>query len=261
MARRIAELLARDGMILCRAILSAERLMKWKSAIDTRYEELEVARRNSDTATIPRLVGTRERFVPTASSFTIGAVDSGTGVSELLNSVATGVAGVWIRNLLGSRLLCNLDQSWVRRQYAPSRYPPLHAPHGWHQDGALKFDFVSHSRDQLPRNAMLNMVTCWISLDSCGLDAPGLELVTERPGGLLAPSELRVESVQARFASENFWRPSVGPGDALLFRGDILHRTHVLPEMTRDRTSIELRFFSAASIPERLQSDRFIPFA
>jgi hypothetical protein len=46
----------------------------------------------------------------------------------------------------------------------------------------------------------------------------------------------------------------------LIFRGDILHRTHVVPEMTKDRTSIELRFFSAVSIPERLQTDRFIPF-
>jgi ectoine hydroxylase-related dioxygenase (phytanoyl-CoA dioxygenase family) len=147
----------------------------------------------------------------------------------------------------------------VRRQYAPSSYPPLHAPHGWHQDGALKFDFLSHPIGELPPNAMLNMVTCWISIDRCGAEAPGLELVTDGLGKLITPSELRAESVQARFTCDKFWRPILESGDALLFRGDILHRTHVAPEMTKDRTSIELRFFSAAGIAERLQLDRFIP--
>jgi hypothetical protein len=257
MARKVSAPVIRDGIILCRAILARQQLIKWKSAIDSRYRDLKIAGRNGDTA---RILGTRERFVPTASSFTIGAMSADRNVSELLNSVSSGASGLWIKNILGSQLLCNLDQSWVRRQYAPSRYPPLHAPHGWHQDGALNFDFASHPDDKLPRHGMLNMITCWISLDSCGLDAPGLELITERPGGLLSPSELPSRSIDARFSPEKFWQPTLNPGDALLFRGDMLHHTHVKKEMTKDRTSIEFRFFSAAGIPERLQSDRFIPF-
>jgi hypothetical protein len=260
MAEQISDPLVCDGIILCRAILTPEHVMKWKSSIDARYHDLEIARRNGDTANVTRITAVRERFVPTASSFTIAALNSEFNVSELLNLIATGFAGIWIKNILGSQLLCNLEQSWVRRQYAPSRYPPLHAPHGWHQDGALKFDFQSHPIGEFPPNAVLNMVTCWISLDSCGLDAPGLELITERLGGLLSPCELQTESLQSRFTPCRFWQPSLGPGDALLFRGDILHRTHVMAEMTKDRTSIELRFFSAVSIPERLQADRFIPF-
>ena len=260
MAAQIPDPLVRDGIILCRAILPREHLIKWKSVIDARYQKLEIWRRNGDATHVTRAVGAPERFVPTASSFTIGALSSQGDVGELLDSVTTGSAGMWIRNILGWRLLCNLDQSWVRRQYAPSRYPPLHAPHGWHQDGALKFDFQSHSSRGLPPNAVLNMVTCWISLDPCGLDAPGLELITERLGSLVSPRELQMEFLQTRFTPKRFWRPSLELGDALLFRGDILHRTHVVPEMTKDRTSIELRFFSAVSIPERLQTDRFIPF-
>lgn len=260
MAGRISDPLVRDGIILCRAILAREHVIKWKFAIDARYHDLEIARRNGDTANVTQITGVREHFVPTASSFIIGALNSESNVSELLNLIATGSAGIWIKNILGSQLLCNLEQSWVRRQYAPSHYPPLHAPHGWHQDGALKFDFQSQPDGEFPPNAVLNMVTCWISLDSCGLDAPGLELITERLGGLLSPCELQTESLQSRFTPRRFWQPSLGPGDALLFRGDILHRTHVMPEMTKDRTSIELRFFSAVSIPERLQTDRFIPF-
>ena len=260
MARQIPDYLLHDGIILCRTVLAAENLRKWKSASDAHYRDLEMEPRNGDSANITSIAGTRERFVPTASSFTIGALRSESNVTELLNSISTGVAGMWIRNILGWCPLCNLDQSWVRRQYAPSRYPPLHAPHGWHQDGALKFDFQSHPDSEFPRNAVLNMVTCWIPLNSCGLDAPGLELITERLGALLSPRQLQTEFLQTRFTPKRFWQPSLGPGDALLFRGDILHRTHVMPEMTNDRTSIELRFFSAVSIPERLQADRFIPF-
>src|SRR5437764_13009699 len=89
--------------------------------------------------------------------------------------------------------------------------------------------------------ALLPMTTCWIALGACGLEAPGLEIVTRRLEGLLAPAELVDERVQARFAPEEFWRPVMEAGDAVLFRGDILHRTHVTPAMTKDRTSIELR--------------------
>jgi hypothetical protein len=233
---------------------------KWKSATDAHYRALEIARRNGDTKSLTHNTGTRERYVPTASSFIIGALGSESNLTELLRSISTGTAGMWIRNILGWRLLCNLDQSWVRRQYAPSRSPPLHAPHGWHQDGALKFDFQSHVNGDFPRDAVLNMVTCWIPLDSCGLDAPGLELITERLGALVSPRQLQTEFLQTRFTPKKFWQPTLEPGDALLFRGDILHRTHVLPQMTKDRTSIELRFFSVSSVPERLQPDRFIPF-
>jgi hypothetical protein len=251
--------LGSDGIILCRSILAPDGVANWKAAIDSRYHVLEIAHRNGDVAKVKSIVETAERFVPTASSFTIGALSLESPFIELLRSISTGVAGMWIKNILSNRLLCNQDQSWVRRQYAPSRYPPLHAPHGWHQDGALKFDFQSHPNGDFPPNAVLNMVTCWISLDSCGLEAPGLQLITERPGDLLPPHELQTDRLQARFGAEHFWQPTLGPGDALLFLGDILHRTHVVPEMSKDRTSIELRFFSAVSIPERLQSDRFIP--
>jgi hypothetical protein len=76
--------------------------------------------------------------------------------------------------------------------------------------------------------------------------------------GLLSPVELIGSRVSARFKPEEFWRPVLEPGDALLFRGDVLHRTHVTPAMTQDRTSVELRFFPAGNLPARLEGDRFI---
>jgi hypothetical protein len=116
MAEQITESMACDGILTCRTGLTEERVANWKSVIDTHYEKLEIARRNGDAASISRLVTGRERFTPTASSFTIGAISSESGIRELLALIATGFAGPWIRNVLGNRLVCNRDQSWVRRQ-------------------------------------------------------------------------------------------------------------------------------------------------
>jgi hypothetical protein len=76
--------------------------------------------------------------------------------------------------------------------------------------------------------------------------------------GLVQPTELTEQRVRARFPPEEFWRPAMQAGDAVLFRGEILHRTHVTSEMTCDRTSIEARFFPGDQIPDRLKSDRFL---
>jgi hypothetical protein len=102
------------------------------------------------------------------------------------------------------------------------------------------------------------MATCWIPLTVCGLEAPGLELIQKRVEYSFPPAELLDEKMRGRFSPEVFWRPVLHPGDALLFRGDLLHRTYVTPQMDHDRTSIELRFFPGDAIPERLKQDRFI---
>jgi hypothetical protein len=78
---------------------------------------------------------------------------------------------------------------------------------------------------------------------------------------LLPPAVLTDVRVRARFAPNDFWRPALQPGDALVFRGDLVHRTHVTPAMTDDRTGIELRFFAADASPARLAGDRFFPIS
>lgn len=247
-----------EGIALMRTVLAGPLLTDWTTQIDTRYQALEAARRQGGSAAVSQSVPAGERFSATASSLTIGAVLSDMDFRALLAGVSAAPSGGWIKAEFGNRVACDLDQAWVRRQYAPGSYPPLHAPHGWHQDGALRFDYLSHPEGVFPTEALLPMVTCWIALGPCGVAAPGLELVTRRLAGLLAPAELREERVRARFAEEDFWRPAMATGDALLFRGDILHRTHVTPAMSEDRTSLELRFFPEDNIPARLKDDRFI---
>ena len=162
-----------------------------------------------------------------------------------------------IEHALGGPVVCDLDQAWVRRQYAVHRRPPGHVAHSWHQDGALLYPFDPTGARAPDADGLLRMVTCWVALTPCGQNAPGLELVRQHLDSLLPPSELTDSRVCARCPAELFWRPVMEPGDVLLFDGSTLHRTHVEPHMEADRTSIELRFFPAHSIPERLAGDRF----
>src|ERR1051326_1311456 len=159
--------------------------------IETIYEKLQAARESGEGTNLKDTVGPNERFLPTASSFTIGAAFSKEHLAEILAAIRRPTAKDWITEQLGDDVVCNLDESWIRRQYAPARYPRFHAPHGWPQDGALGFDFHAHPTGDFPTDALLQMVTCWIALVDCGTDAPGLELLRRRFENLIPPSELQ----------------------------------------------------------------------
>jgi hypothetical protein len=217
-----------SGIVLLRSLLQEPLLGAYRDRIEPAY------RRDKP-----------EGFVPTASSFPLRAIFSGPEFESLRDAILNSSATPWISNELNDRVICDPAHAWVRRQFAPAHYPALHAPHGWHQDGALGFNFAAYPDGNYPTNALLSMVTCWFALDCCGVEAPGLEIVGQRLAQLLAPAELADERVRKRFPAECFWCPCLNPGDALLFRGDILHRTHVQDSMLRDRTSIELRFFES----------------
>jgi hypothetical protein len=220
---------------------------------------LESAGPSERAALIEQIRARGEKFAPTASSVTVGAALSESNIVDLLSFVSNS-AVEWVTKRLGPEVAVDLDQSWIRRQYAPDRYPPLHAPHGWHQDGALGFNFLSGSPQTDCSRALLEMITVWIALGPCGTDAPGLELLACSLNRLLPPHQLLDSRVRSEFAPGLFWKPFLNGGDALLFSGDILHRTHVSPGMARDRSSIELRCFPASRLPPRLRGDRFLVF-
>ncbi len=191
-----------------------------------------------------------------SSSLRLGAV-AGLDLPTIAASLLAGEVGALCHAQLGDELVCAVDHCWVRRQYAPGRYPPSHAVHTWHQDGALGFDFLG-ARAQIPRSALLSMLTCWIALSPCGVEAPGLELVDRELDALLPLAALGDEAVRSRHREGELLRPTMAAGDALIFGGGVLHHTHVRPAMHLDRTSVELRFFPAKDIPARLRNDRFL---
>lgn len=164
----------------------------------------------------------------------------------VLAAVARSAAAPQLVEALGAAPWCNFSQSWLR-----SGRPA----HLWHQDGALRHDFRAHDGAPAPGDAALDMRTLWIALTPCGIDAPSLQWVDATLRGLLSPSELLDDAVAARFGPALRRHAVLQPGDALLFDGLCLHRTHLLPTMTQARASLELRFFRAASLPARVAAD------
>jgi hypothetical protein len=172
----------------------------------------------------------------------------------LLPRLARGAVAGAVAARLGAAALCNVDQCFLRRQHAPARRPPGSRPHSWHQDGALGHDFgLAPQAD----GGLLPMLTCWIALVRCGAGhAPALQWTRRVPAGLLGPPQLTDEAVQAAYGAHGIdGTPLLEPGDALLFDGALLHRTHATPSMLHDRASFELRFFPG--VPPRLAGQRF----
>lgn len=165
--------------------------------------------------------------------------------AEVLHALAHSPLRASIEQRLGPAPACDLDQSWLRHG---------RPPHGWHQDGALRFDFMAEAPSAA---ALLPMLTCWIALTPCGDDAPGLEWVTGLVTDMLAPAQLTDHAVQTRVGARDMQRPHMQPGDTLLFDGHLLHRTALDARMSASRTSLELRFFRADDLPARVAGDRF----
>lgn len=165
---------------------------------------------------------------------------------DVLQPVADGPLGLLLEHALGPSPWCDIDQSWLRHGLPP---------HSWHQDGALRHDFMAHHGRPAPADAALEMRTAWIALTACGGNAPGLEWLAVDVPTLLTPAELRDEALAA-------WQPHarrvvtpMSAGDVLLFDGLLLHRTQLLPAPHAARSSLELRFFRADATPARVAGD------
>ena len=228
--------------MIVRAAVSPLTCSTWLALVDGAYRRIEVAP-NSD-------------FVPESSSFRLRSVSAAMSVADVWSALAASVRDR-CADVLG-RIAIDADQCWVRRQYAPASAPPRHRPHSWHQDGALGFDFFQHGAAPIPVDALLHMLTCWITLVPCGVDAPGLELITDRVDRVLSPTQLAETAIDQWWPTSRRVQPELQAGDALVFGGDVLHRTHVSAAMPHTRTSIELRCFRADAIPDRIAGDEFV---
>ena len=224
-----------------RCAVDAAAARAWLAAIDTHPAWRRDAPSGAD-------------FNPYSSSLRAVAVES-LALEAIARELLAGAVGGIARARLGDAVSLDVDQCWIRRQYAPSRAPAGHAPHSWHQDGALGFDFLSSAPGE---GALLAMLTCWIALTPCGVDAPAIEFAGDDRDALLPLAALTDAAVRAGHSEGELRRPALAPGDALVFGGGVLHHTHVAPGMTGDRTSLELRFFPAGEPPARLRGDRFL---
>jgi hypothetical protein len=171
---------------------------------------------------------------------------------QVLHAVWDSSAGRTVRAWLGGEGVCLVAQCWLRQQHPPARRPLHRHPHQWHQDGALACRFPVASAPDVAAEALAPLVTVWIPLLPCGVDAPSLEWIAQPTPQLLQPAELGDAAVASRFGRASRRQARLAAGDALLFGPALLHRTHVGPAMRSRRVSVELRFAVAAQLPQRL---------
>ena len=166
------------------------------------------------------------------------------------------IVGLVVRSLLPqvyqsfyeSVPLCSYAHCAVRYQ----RSDLAHKSYAFHQDGSY------HSRTSRDHVGL----TTWIPLCDCGRDAPGLELypraldeVLPVPDGVESPHLFcDAQTVLERFGNQ-LWAPEFAAGDVLVFTHFVLHRTHLVPGMTRERQSADFRVFPAHSAPDYVKKD------
>jgi hypothetical protein len=223
--------LREQGMVLLKDVFATDSLNGLKTAADRFFR-----------ATGPeRSLPEQYRYNRFSNSVLLTALtDFGCGNrQELLAPLSAPGLGQLFSEAMGAAWTCNREQSWVRKKLAPGGATPSgYHLQGWHQDGALG---VSFPVDPGPVVPMTELLTCWIPLNRCGVDSPGLEFVRRRQPALLHFTELDDSALRRRFSPQEFWAPALEFGDGLIFLNDILHRTSVRPEMRRDRLSVESR--------------------
>src|SRR3954447_14607302 len=167
--------LRNDGVVLLQGSFSLEPLMRLRNAAALCFHAIE----SGQPLPQPR------RYNPLAHSVQITAlldfgIDSET---FLLVPLSAPALDAMFRDLIGGPWQCRLEHSWVRKKFAPRNAPVVgYRLQDWHQDGALGAQFPLQPGPVIPAG---NLATCWIPLDACGKQSPGLEFIREPQPALL----------------------------------------------------------------------------
>jgi Phytanoyl-CoA dioxygenase (PhyH) len=227
--------LREQGVVLLRGVFAKGSLARLQ----------EAARRLFEAAGRESSLPERYRFNRFShSSLLIALMDFGCGAEDLVEPLSAPGLEQLFSEAMGCAWACNMKQSWVRKKFAPLQAPASeYHPQGWHQDGALGVCFPPQSGSAIP---MTELLTCWIPLNACGIDSPGLEFVRCRQAGLLHFTQLDDLALRRRFAAEEFWAPELELGDGLVFLNSVLHRTYAREQMQGNRLSVEYRLLPGA---------------
>jgi hypothetical protein len=228
--------LREQGIALLRGIFPADSLTALKEAAIQCFAAVEAGQ------ALPE----RCQFNRYSHSILLAALtDFGCEPKDLSAPLAVACLDNLFSEAMNGAWVCSMEQSWARKKFAPMRAPAReYHLQGWHQDGALGVQFPADAATEaMAAIRMTQVLTCWIPLNACGVDSPGLELVRGRQPKLLHFSELDDASVRRSFDAEELWAPELAFGDGLIFLNSVLHRTNTHPEMMRDRLSVEYRIF------------------
>lgn len=226
--------LREQGIVLLKNVFSKDDLIPLREAATRRFEAIGP-----------------EILLPDSHSVLLSALkDFGCSAEQLMAPLSVPVLIAPFSEAIGHGWTCNREQSWIRKKFAPGQSPSnRYHLQTWHQDGALGVRFPASPGPAIP---MTELLTCWIPLNSCGVESPGLEFVRGPQPELLHFTELSDPDLRNRFGPDQFWAPELEFGDGLIFLNSVLHRTFVTPAMERNRLSVEYRIFpSNASQPFR----------
>jgi hypothetical protein len=240
--------LARQGCVLVRGLVSPERADAMARGIDRALGAFDGCEESGEDAAPPWYVPFAP---PSAGQFAwrrrgwvrasggLWTADSPRMLFELMELFEdTGIAAL-IEAYFGERPALSANKCTLRRV-------PTDTNTNWHQDGAFL------GRD-------VRSLNLWLALSSCGVDAPGLDIVPQRfdeilptgtEGALFDWSVSPTVVEDAAGGPDEIVSPAFEPGDALLFDHMFLHRTGVTPGMTRERWAIESWFFAPSSYPD-----------
>jgi hypothetical protein len=233
----------RDGCVLVRGLVSAERALGLVDGIDLAY----AARERTENGAVAT-DGWYEEFTPherCANVIFRSWIKEGGGLLGadsprltylFTEALADSGFGELVSGYLGEPALFSLGKTTMRKA-EPS------VSGQWHQDGR----FMGPVRS-------LNL---WLSLSRCGDVAPGLDIVPRRLDDYLATGtegaalDWTISDDQAQQAAgeSGVIRPIFEPGDALLFDEVFLHKTGSDPSMPKPRYAIENWFFGGSSFP------------
>lgn len=183
-----------------------------------------------------RAVGMGRAFVNDGSG--IWLADSPRALFELTETFERAGLRELITAYLGERPAISVNKGTLRRA------APTVGTDWWHQDGAFLGDDI-------------RSLNVWLSLTHCGVDAPGMDIVSKRLDSIVetgtrgADFEWSVSpEVVAEVAGDAISRPVFRPGDALLFDHLCLHKTASSEEMTKTRYATETWFFAPSAYPD-----------
>ena len=167
----------------------------------------EAAGRCFEAIRTERALPERYRFNRLSHSALLTALlDFGCGPEELAAPLSAPGLAELFSEAMGCQWVCNMEQSWVRKKFGPLQAPAReYHLQSWHQDGALGVRFPVASGPAVP---MTELLTCWIPLNPCGDDSPGLEFVRRRQPALLHFTELDDSALRRRFPPGDFWAPA-----------------------------------------------------
>ena len=228
--------LQNKGVALLRDVFAHDSLNRLRDAAERGFEAVE-----TDGS-----LAERHQFNRFSHSVPLTALaEFGCDSMELTAPLTAPGLSELFAEAIGSAWVCRMEHSWARKKFAPSHTPVAgYHPQEWHQDGALGIRFPEQAGEALP---MTELLTCWIPLQACGADSPGLEFVRGRQERLLHFTELDDAALHRQFAAERFWAPELELGDGLVFLNSVLHCTYTRLEMPYNRLSVEYRIFPRRS--------------